>query len=72
MVGPRTQRAWRDKDAIMVRARPDVITRFRHLAVEIGTYERTLEALLDIYEHFARLYNTYDPERLKRVLGVER
>lgn len=69
MGGPRSARQG-EGSALFIRARREVANRFRHLAVEIGTYERTLEALMDIYEHYARLYNTYDPEKLKKVLGV--
>lgn len=59
------------KTSLLIRCSTDVGKRFKHLSVEIGGYSETLKALLDVYEHYAKLYNTYNPRELKTLLQIE-
>ena len=60
------------KDSLYILCTNDTKKEFKKLVVDMEvTYGEALKALIEVYKHYAKLYNTYDPKKLKQLLGIE-
>ena len=62
----------RKKDALYISCSNSTKKEFKKLVVDMDVgYGEALKALIEVYKHYAKLYNTYDPKKLKVILGIE-